>query len=244
MNSPDKAESLPLQPKITEELAKPIVVYALLGVTIVLYIAQLLSERFLGFDFPAALGMKINENILAGEYWRLITPALLHGSAAHIAFNMYALYVIGTEIEKRFGHARFGLIYLVGALGGNTLSFLMSPNPSLGASTSIFALLGAEIVFFYQNRGVFGQGAKRALQNVISVAVINLIIGLSPGIDNYAHLGGLIAGLLFTALAGPILAVEGVFPNFAVIDRRSRLSTLWAVLANMLLFSVMLGFKI
>lgn len=244
MNNPEQTESTPVRPNFTENLVKPIVTYILLGVTIAFYLAQILTEGFLGFDLPAALGMKINEQILAGEYWRLLTPALLHGSLTHIAFNMYALFVIGVELEKRFGHARFGLIYLVGAFGGNTFSFLFSPNPSLGASTSIFALLGAEIVFFYQNRGVFGKGAKRALQNVISIAVINLIIGLSPGIDNYAHLGGLLAGLLFTALAGPILAVDGIFPNFTVVDKRPRTSLIWAVLANMVFFSVMLGFKI
>jgi len=244
VNEPDQTESNQVRPNITDDLVKPIVTYVLLGVTIALYLAQILTERFLGFDLPAALGMKINEQILAGEYWRLLSPALLHGSLTHIAFNMYALFVIGAELEKRFGHTRFGLLYLVGAFGGNTFSFLMSPNPSLGASTSIFALLGAEIVFFYQNRGVFGKGAKRALQNVISIAVINLIIGLSPGIDNYAHLGGLLAGSLFTALAGPLLTVDGISPNFKVVDKRPRFSLVWAVIANVVLFSVMLGFKI
>lgn len=241
-NIPGYDPNIPV--RINEQLVKPIVTYVLLGVTLTVYAAQFLTERFLGFDLPAALGMKINEHIIQGEYWRLFTPALLHGSLAHIAFNMYALYVIGAEIEKRFGHARFGLLYLAGSFGGNVLSFLLSPNPSLGASTAIFGLLGAEIVFFYQNRKIFGTGSKRALQNVISVAVVNFIIGLSPGIDNWGHLGGLIAGLLFTALAGPMLALVGAWPNISVVDRRDKTAMLWATLANAALFVALLGFKL
>lgn len=228
---------------IDEHYVKPTVTYVLLGVTIAVYAAQMLSQWLLGYDLPAAYGMKINQHILQGEYWRLITPALLHGSIMHIAFNMYALYVIGIGIEKRFGHLRFGLLYLVGAFGGNVLSFLLSENPSLGASTAIFGLLGAEIVFYYQNRKIFGRGSKRALQNVISVAAVNLIIGLSPGIDNYGHLGGLIAGLLFTTLAGPLLTLRGAWPNFTVVDRRESGAMYLAALANTALFIALLRFK-
>lgn len=240
-NIPGYDPNIPIH--VNERTVKPTVTYVLLGVTIAIYVSQMLSEWLLGFDLPAAYGMKINDNILQGEYWRLVTPALFHGSIAHIAFNMYALYVIGAEIEKRFGHLRFGLLYLVGAFGGNTLSFLLSENPSLGASTAIFGLLGAQIVFFYQNRKIFGKGSRRALQNVISVAVVNLIIGLSPGIDNNGHLGGLIAGLLFTALAGPLLTLQGAWPNFTVVDVRAKNALPAATLACGVLFLVLLRFK-
>jgi rhomboid protease GluP len=157
---------------------------------------------------------------MQGQYWRFLTPMFLHGSVIHIGFNMYALIIIGSELERRFGHARFLALYTVGSFGGNVLSFLMSPNPSLGASTAIFGLLGAEMVFFYQNRELFGAGARRALQNVITVAVINFVIGLSPGIDNWGHLGGLVAGLIFTWFGGPKLSLMGQYPHLTVTDER------------------------
>jgi rhomboid protease GluP len=210
----------PPAPVVHEKLVSPVVTYILVGVTVFIYLLQAATQGLLGVDLPAALGMKINDYIMAGQIWRLLTPMFLHGSLVHIGFNMYALVVIGAGIERRFGHGRFLLLYFLGSLGGNVLSFLISPNPSVGASTSIFGLLGAEMVFFYQNRELFGAGARRALQNVITVAAINLLIGLTPGIDNWGHLGGLFGGLIFTWFAGPKLALEGVYPSFNVRDQR------------------------
>jgi hypothetical protein len=92
--------------------------------------------------------------------------------------------------------------------------------PSLGSSTAIFGLLGAEGIFLYRNREIFGSAAQRALTRIITIALINLVIGLSPGIDNWGHIGGLIGGTLFAWFAGPILKVEGVYPSLSVVDTR------------------------
>jgi rhomboid protease GluP len=216
--TPPAAPVSPPNVSVDEKLVNPLVTYVLIAVTVVIYLLQAGTQLLLGTDIPAVLGMKINEYIMAGQLWRLLTPMFLHGSLLHIGFNMYALVVIGTGLERRFGHARFLLLYVLGSFGGNVLSFLLSASPSLGASTSIFGLLGAEMVFFYQNRKLFGAGARRALQNVITVAAINFVIGLSPGIDNWGHLGGLLAGLVFTWFGGPKLAMEGLFPNFSLVD--------------------------
>jgi len=212
---------LPTDVVIDEKLVNPVVTYILVAVTVAIYLVQAGSQLLLGTDVAALLGMKINEYIIAGQVWRLVTPMFLHGSLLHIGFNMYALVVIGAGLERRFGHWRFLLLYVLGSFGGNVFSFLLSPNPSLGASTSIFGLLGAEMVFFYQNRKLFGSGARRALQNVITVAAINFVIGLSPGIDNWGHLGGLLGGLVFTWFGGPRLGLEGQYPNFSVVDEHA-----------------------
>ena len=234
----------PPAPVITENLANPIVTYTLIAVTVVIYLLQVGTETFLGTDIPALLGMKINDAIMAGQYWRFITPMLLHGSILHIGFNMYALVVIGTGLERRFGHGRFLLLYLLGAIGGNVFSFMLSPSDSLGASTAIFGLLGAEMVFFYQNRELFGKGARRALQNVITVAAINLVIGLSPGIDNWGHLGGLMAGLIFCWFAGPKLHLEGGYPNLSVVDERGPQDQVLGACLVILLFGFLAGMKL
>jgi rhomboid protease GluP len=200
----------------------PVVTYTLLGVTILVYLLQMVSNSVLGGDLPAALGMKINAAIVAGEYWRLLTPMLLHGSITHILFNMYALYSFGRGLERIYGHTRFLLLYLLGALAGNVASFLLSPSNSLGASTAVFGLVAAEGVSIYLNRRILGGQARGILMNVGFVIVVNLMLGFSSsGIDNWGHLGGLVGGGVFALLAGPLFAVEGFYPDLKIVDRRT-----------------------
>lgn len=216
------------RPVVEEHLFTPVVGYGLLVVTILVYLLQMGTDALLGYDVPALLGMKINDLIAAGQWWRLVTPMFLHGSLLHIGFNMYALFIIGLPLERRFGHLRFLLLYVAGAFAGNVFSFLLTVNPSLGASTAIFGLLGAEAVFLYRHRALFGGQARAALMNILQVAVINLLIGLSPGIDNWGHLGGLFGGLLFTWFGGPLLRMEGVYPFYWLKDERAPLAALAA----------------
>lgn len=214
----------------------PYVSYTILGLTVLIYLAQMLSEALLGGDIPANYGMKINEFIIAGQLWRLFTPALLHGSILHIGFNMYALLVFGTGLERFFGHGRFLLLYLSGAFAGNVLSFLITPNPSLGASTAIFGLLGAQAIFLYRNRELFGDQARASLQNILFIAGINFVIGLQPGIDNWGHLGGLLGGLIFTWFGGPKLIVEGLYPLLRLEDENGNIQAATATLIVLFIF--------
>lgn len=143
--------------------------------------------------------------IQQGQYYRLLTAMFLHGSLMHLFFNGYALYVIGRGIERLYGHGRFLLVYFLGGLTGSVASLLLSPNPSLGASGAIFAIFGAEAVFFFQHRDLFGQMARSRLQNMAFLIVINLAIGLAPGsnIDNWGHIGGFIGGVALAWFIGP-----------------------------------------
>jgi len=199
---------------------RPVVSYTLLVICVLVYGAQLATQKWLGYDWPLVWGAKWNYGILHGELWRLFTPMFLHGSIYHILFNMYALANIGPGLERHYGHGRFLALFVLGGFSGNVASFWMSSSVSLGSSTAIFGLLGAEGVLLYQNKRIFGGMAQRALTNVITIAVINLIIGLSPGIDNWGHVGGLIGGTLFAWLGGPLLHLEGIFPSLSIADRR------------------------
>ncbi|NMC52274.1 MAG: rhomboid family intramembrane serine protease [Chloroflexi bacterium] len=192
-----------IEVKIELPTRKPLVTYVILVVTILVYLAQVATEFLLGGDLPAFLGMKINAYIQAGQLWRLITPVLLHGSLLHIGFNMYALYNIGRGLEQYYGSARFLLLYLIAGFAGNTASFIFSNANSLGASTAIFGIVAAEGVFIYHNRSLFGRNAGRMLSQIGMVVLVNLMLGLSPGIDNWGHLGGLLGGLAFAWFAGP-----------------------------------------
>jgi len=218
---------------------KPLMTYALIGVTVLVYLLQLLSTSLSqgGVDWPFLLGGKINAYILRGELWRLLTPALLHGNLLHIAFNMYALYSLGISLERYYGHGRFLLLYSIGAFCGNSLSFLLSPNPSLGASTAVFGLVAAEGVFIYRNRKLFGSRARAMLTNLVLIVAVNLMIGLQPGIDNWGHLGGLAGGALFAWMAGPLLQVQQTYSGFELKDSRSNSSLLRGILLSVGLFS-------
>ena len=200
---------------------KPLVTYSLMVINVVLYLLQILTDSLVGFDVPAAIGVKANELIFAGQYWRLVTPMFLHGSILHLGFNMYALYILGRRVERFFGSFRFLGLYLIAGIAGNMFSFFFTPAPSLGSSTAIFGILGAEGVFIYQHRKLFGDQFRVALKQIVQVAVVNILIGLSPGIDNWGHIGGLIGGVLFTWFTGPVFQVQGAPPLLRLEDKRA-----------------------
>jgi len=246
-NSPDAPAPIPpsrVQALPIKTWETPLVTYTLIAITGISFLLQLAGQYLLGEDFAAMWGMKVNELVVSGQFWRLITPVLLHGSILHIGFNMYALLSLGPGLERLYGHARFIALYLLAGFAGNVLSFWFSPNPSLGASTAIFGLLGAEGVFLYRNRTILGAGAQRALSNIVVIAVVNLIIGLSPGIDNWGHIGGLIAGTLFAWFAGPVFQTRGDFYSQNIVDQHSETRAAWTALAVWALFSILAGLRI
>jgi len=221
----------PVQVRVPMPGGKPWVTYAILGVTIFIFLLQQASDLLLGGDLPAVLGMKINSHIIQGEYWRLFSPALLHGSWVHIGFNMYAVFLFGRRLEPFYGHGRFALLYLLGAFAGNVASFWFSPNPSLGASTAVFGLAAAEGVFFFINRNLFGSLARAELQSLMLILVMNLGLGLAtPNIDMWGHLGGLVGGAVYAFLSGPQYSLEGYPPDVRMVDQRTPVLA-WVVAA-------------
>ena len=144
--------------------------------------------------------------VAAGEYWRLWSVTLLHGDLLHLGFNMYALYLAGTIVERWYGPIRFLVFYLVFAAAGSTASFVFGGNaPSVGASGAVFGLFGMLLAagrvhhpVDRESRGIMGQLGMLVL--------INIAFGFAAGgsIDNAAHLGGLAAGLWLGALVLPI----------------------------------------
>ena len=197
--------------------------HIIIALTVGVYLLQNLSELFLGYDLLFYLGAKVNPFIMKGQLWRLITPAVLHASLIHIGFNMYALYSLGPSLERIFGGWAFIALYLLGAIWGNTLSFFLSPNPSLGASTAIFGLIAAQGVYIYKNRLMLGQAARPLLMNILMVVLVNLILGLSPGIDNWAHIGGLLGGLFFAWFTAPSFGItENLFGQRVIVRGNSQ----------------------
>ena len=212
----EEKSSVRLQIKVV----RPYVTYALLIVNLLVFAVAFLSpglERTL-FQFGASRAYEV---LVLGEYHRLFTAMFLHASIMHILFNMYALYIIGRQIEPIFGTMRFALVYLLGGLAGSVLSVVLgNPDPlqgvpSVGASGAVFALFGAEMIYLYRHRELMGARASRQLRSLGSLLAINLFIGIASWlgnsgirIDNWAHMGGLLGGVVLTWFIGPMFAVQ------------------------------------
>ena len=134
-----------------------------------------------------------------GEIWRVVTAMFVHANLTHVLFNMWALYLFGPSLERRFGSVSFATLYLAAGLGGGSLYHAVGRiDPAVGASGAIFGLMGALLAATYRQRHT---PAGRA---VFSQLMLLLIINLSlpfviPNIAWEAHLGGLVAGVAISA---------------------------------------------
>ncbi len=226
--------------KVSLPAQKPLVTNLILIVTILVFVVQYLTQNFMGMDLPFIYLGKINEFILRGQLWRFFTPMLVHGDILHIGFNMYALYIFGRNLEYQYGHLRFFMLYLVSGFAGNVVSFVLTPNPSLGASTAIFGLVAAQAVFVYRNKRFFGKRGQSILANTIMIMAINLFLGLSlSNIDNWGHFGGLLGGAVFAWTAGPLLGVEHDGEGLRINDQQSSSNTLVASAIVLVAFSIL-----
>lgn len=175
----------------------PIVTYLLIALNVILYVIPVLTNSY---DVIINNFCVYGPLIKAGQYYRIITGAFLHGGILHLAFNCYALYVIGSQLESYLGKVRYLIIYLFSAVTASLFSIIFNSNPSIGASGAIFGLMGALVYFGYHYRVYLGNVLK---SQIIPLILFNLLIGaLSTGIDNFAHIGGLIGGLLITSALG------------------------------------------
>jgi len=223
--------------RVSLPTSPPVATYSLIVVTVAVFLLQQLSMSLYKTDYLAALGVKMGPLIRAGQVWRLVTPMFLHASLLHIGFNMYALFIFGRGMEARFGRLRFLALYFLSGFAGNVLSFVLTPEASLGASTAVFGLLAAEGIFLYQNRELLRGQARRAIINILYMAGINLLIGFSvQGVDNWGHIGGMLGGLLFAWWGAPYWRVEGLFPDLRVVDERRGNGLLAGSLAVLLMF--------
>ena len=176
----------------------PIITYILIAINLVIYIFGIF---FTNYDTFLNVFCIHGPSIRAGQLYRLLTGIFVHNGLLHILFNCYALYAIGSQIESFFGKWKFTIIYLFSGLIGALFSMTFGGNyASVGASGAIFGLMGSLLYFGYYYRVYLGNVVK---SQIIPLIAINLLIGfLSPGIDNFAHIGGLIGGLLITIAVG------------------------------------------
>lgn len=179
------------------KVERTMITYMLLAINILVFVGLMAYSLLSGRSYDELLilsGAKINSYIIQGQYWRLFTPIFLHGGILHLLVNCYSLYILGSLVERLFGRGKFIVSYLVAGIVGNLLSFMFVEGYSVGASGAIFGLMGMLLYYGIENPAQFKHYFGKS---VLSTIMINLIYGMSiPGIDNCAHLGGLIGGFL------------------------------------------------
>lgn len=181
----------------TFEKKTPYITYLLILINVLIYFISILSGKYDDIINGFCL---YGPFVRMGEYFRLITAMFLHADIVHLFCNCYSLYVIGPQIESFLGKGKFTVIYLFSGLIGSLLSMTLSSFASIGASGAIFGLLGSLLYFGYHYRLYLGTVLK---SQIIPLILINLVYGfMVPGIDNAAHIGGLIGGILSTAFLG------------------------------------------
>ena len=239
----DSPHSQPVSPqprRLLLPLTQPRVTYVVLAVNVLVWLAMTAAG---GSTSPAVLvrfGAKANALIAQGEVWRLLTSIFLHIGAVHLFFNSYALYVLGIEVERIYGSLRFLIIYLLAGMYGSLVSFAFGPNLSAGASGAIFGLLGVMVAYYRRHHETFGERGRQRLLNLLAVAGFNLVLGFTvPGIDNLAHLGGLISGAALGWLLAPEYEVKTDERGLPYVADETSLRSHWwvVVLAALLLLA-------
>jgi membrane associated rhomboid family serine protease len=166
----------------------PVVTYVLIALNVVMFVLQMTSgqvQNALDMFAPA---------VADGQGYRLLSSAFLHYGITHILFNMWALYVVGPPLEAALGRLRYTVLYLISAVGGSVLVYLLSPlgAHTAGASAAVFGLFGATFVV--------GRRLNLDVRWVVMLIVINLVITFTiPGISWQGHIGGLVTGAVIAA---------------------------------------------
>lgn len=212
----------------------------LAGVNFVMFALALLASTRSGENlftvlggFPTsiliALGARDYVHMMIGDNWRLVTAIFLHSGFIHLAFNMLVLFDVGPAVEEMYGSSRFMVLYLWAGVFSTWFSFFWHPySVMVGASGALFGLIGVMIAYGYRHRTAIGQQVKTMY---VRWAIYGLIFGLLfPGVDNWAHIGGLIAGLIFGAIFSDV-------PSFS-----PRAITAWRVASYVCLFIIALSF--
>ena len=200
---------------------RPSQTYVFFGLNIVIFLLMSLAGGSSNEPTLMAFGVKSNAEIAQGQWWRFVTPIFIHIGLLHLLFNSYALWIVGPQVEKLYGGARFVILYVLTGVAGVYGSYAYHPNTiSAGASGAIFGLFGVLLVFGIRYHSAIPPFFKRAVgTGVLPVIVLNLIIGFTiPAIDNSAHIGGLLAGAALAAVVPFQRPGEETNPGFRLVQ--------------------------
>jgi len=203
----DGVQRVETPPWLRRQSTSMIVTQVFFGINVAVFLGMLFAGVSM-LDNPSGQdlvhwGANFGPYTLGGQYWRLLTCVFVHGSLVHIALNMWCLWNLGTLAESLYGHWTFAVVYLLAGIGGSIGSIVWNPEVlSVGASGAIFGIAGALIASFYLGEFSLPRGAiAGTLRSVVMFVGYNLVFGaMVARVDNAAHIGGLITGLLLGAL--------------------------------------------
>ncbi|SNR28081.1 Membrane associated serine protease, rhomboid family [Haloechinothrix alba] len=177
--------------------SRPLVTYTLIALNVVVFVITAAQAQDVMRNFQSEvmnLGVLVPLVAATGEWWRVITSGFLHIGLLHLAVNMFALWILGKELERVLGTARYLVLYLLSLLGGSVAVFAFSsPNtPVAGASGAVYGVLGGILIAVLRLR--------LNLTPIIAIIVLNLAISIGvKQISLFGHLGGLVVGVLVCA---------------------------------------------
>ncbi len=179
----------------------------LLSFNTIIYVLMVLAGfGFLHFEGLDVLkvGANFGPLVKQGEWWRLFTSIFLHGGLLHLLNNLFSLWLIGTLLEPLLGRIKFATLYFVtGIIASYTSVCWHEATISVGASGAIFGLYGVLLALLLLK--VFPGEMRKSFLTLISVMIVsNLLIGLTGGIDNAAHIGGLLSGFVIGLFMYPL----------------------------------------
>lgn len=203
----DTVQRVETPPWLRREATSGMVTKAIFGINVAVFLGMLFAGVSI-IDHPAGQdlirwGANFGPDTLAGQWWRLLTCVFIHGGFLHIAFNMWCLWDLGTLAESLYGRWTFGAVYLITGVASSLTSVWWNPRVlSVGASGAIFGIAGALVASFYLGEFSLPTVAiKGTLRSLVIFVGYNLFFGtVAHGIDNAAHIGGLVSGLILGAL--------------------------------------------
>src|SRR6266852_1620488 len=199
-NRPTKTSSSPWErgESVRQSLlypVQPILTFLLIAINVAIFVIRYASAPL--YEQIEDFAVAIPAGLLQGQWWRLLTTAFLHQNELHLGFNMYALYALGQNAERIWGHGRYLAIYVVGALGCTCLALAIQPVPCIGASGAICAIFAAEAAWVYYHRQHLDPRLFFAWQRNFMINLVLLVfISFLPRVSWQGHLGGAIAVLL------------------------------------------------
>lgn len=180
---------------------KPYITYGIIALNIIIFILMyIFGEGSYDVNTLLDFGALHSSLVKEGDIYRLLTCSFIHIGLLHLFFNMYALYIIGPQLESFYGKAKYLIIYLFSAIMGSLFSCLFTNGVSAGASGAIFGLFGALLYFGYHYRVYLGNVIR---SQIIPLLIFNFALGfMLSGIDVSSHIGGLIGGILMSMTLG------------------------------------------
>ncbi|MFS8010612.1 putative rhomboid protease [Helianthus anomalus] len=161
------------------------------------------------FSLPALYGAKINHLILYGEWWRLLTPMFLHTGMLHTGLGCWVLLTFGPQVCRAYGPFTFFLIYILGGLSGNLTSFLHTADPTVGGTGPAFGIIGAWLMYHYQNKDAMSKdGFESMYQKAVVATALGFVLSAFGPIDDWTHLASVFTGIAYGFFICPTLQSE------------------------------------